>query len=389
MISIVLGLALSGALPAEHVSAERPGHCERPRWSRDGKHLAYRRWQDQTMELDVLWELKREERVLPEGAEPPSIEGAPAAGGDVWDELSAPAAEGAAPAQACRHLTWGPALQPDAFVFTCNAERGYRLYAQGGQTLPVDADAAEPAFNPARDEIAYVSPEGIARLACRRLGRSCGWARGRPESLVSGAGAEWVHPVWANEGRLVVERHEGTRSGDLWLVDPALPSEKRALRLTDTEGKDRAAAVAPDGTRVAWFVRGQKAKRRGSQARGHEIRVMRLEPGAPSVVVATDALLSEDGPAWTPDGKGIIYVRDQTGASDPLMHVRVPGETDSERKRLRPTKLRAPTLANRDPRVAATPKGWRVAVSAMGREGDDLKRSWRKIYVLELDPETL
>jgi hypothetical protein len=366
----------------KRVSADRPGHCERPRWSRDGRHLAYRRWQGEIMEQDVLWDLVREVRVLPEGMAPPGPEGQPEAGADdVWAELGAPGPEGAVPGQTCRQLTWGPAVQPDSFVYSCNVERGYRLFSHRGRQLPgVKGEAAEPVFHPERDEIAFVGEGGIFRMACRRLGRSCGWGRHDPEPLVRGAGAEWVRPVWVQGGRLVVERHDSAKRGDLWVVDPGAKKGAEKRRLTSTAGLDRAPSVAPGGDKVAWFVRPAKQARarRRKASGGQEVWVVALEKGAEPVRVAARAVLAEDGPAWTPDGKSIVYVRDHAEDADPLVAVDVSG------RRPRRRVLATGTLSNRDPAISQKDGAWRLAVSAVGREGDDLRRSWRKIYLVDI-----
>lgn len=384
MIALVgLLLAAEVELPgARQVSDDRPGHCEQPRWSRNGRHLAYHRWRGGSMEQDVLWDLKREVRLLPSGFRPPEPGGEAT---DVWDEVGTGGAPGANPGQTCRQLAWGPIAQPDAFVYTCNVDQGYRLFSQTGD--PIDGapgEAAQPAWNPDRDEIAFVGAGGVFRLACRRLGRSCGWGKNRPEAMVRGAGAEWAAPLWAGGGRLVVERHPSPRQGDLWLVDPAAPRDAVLQQLTDVPGVARAPALSPDGKKVAWFLRPPREEGAEDKSGGRQqIWVQSLEPGAKPLRVAEDAVLSESGPAFTPDGRHLIYVRDHAEAADPLVAVRLPDRpTAKPRRRV----LRTNTLVNRGPAVSADGDRWSLAVSAVGALGDDLRRSWRKIYVLSLDP---
>lgn len=379
----LLAVAAPGVATApQQVSVDRPGHCERPRWSRDGRHLAYRRWRADTVEVNVLWDLVREERVLPRGVKAPStVEARGDHPADPWTELSGPP-DGVHPGQACRQLTWGPRVQPDAFVYACNDEQGYRLYGHRGAALPVPPGAAEPAFHAARDELAFVGGQGgVYRLACRRLGRSCGWGRHEPERLVGSAdAAEWVRPLWLDEGRLLVERHISPREADLWVLDPGAGSGHR--RLSRTPGVDRAASLSPKGSRVAWFVR-PPHKGSSRNVRRHHLLVQSLDEDEP-MVVAKDALLSEDGPAWTPDGQSLVYVRDDPKSADPLVRVSLAASIP---KRRSTRVLASGTLSNRDPSVSAAADGsWRLAVSAVGQKGDDLRRSWRKIYVLALKP---
>lgn len=135
--------------------------------------------------------------------------------------------------------------------------------------------------------------------------------------------------------------------------------------------------MSPQGDRVAWFSRAPDAP-----GRAHELWVSDLDPDAKPVRVVERALLAEEGPGWTPDGEGLVFVLDATERADPVFRVAVP--RGGRPGRPEPVRLR--TVANRGPVVARSADGgWRVAVSALGRRDARDPRAWRRIYVAPLE----
>lgn len=360
--ALLLLLSMAGAPSSRAVSPDRAGHCEQPRWSRDGQHLAYRRWHERSVELDVLWELKREARVLPEAP-------GGAKTGDAWAALgTAPSSE-----PACRHFAWGPSAEPESFAFACSrGAGGYGLYVAPGRPIELKDDVATPHFAVGADSMVFIAGGQVHQLSCRRLGRSCSFARAEPAPLTRDPAVEWAGPKLAKDGWVVVERHEGARTGDLFV----LAAQSLPRRLSRTPGPDRAVSIAPQGDRVAWFSRPPKAK-----GRAHELWMSDLSPDAEPVRLAERVLLAEEGPGWLPDGEGLLFVLDSTRKADPVFRVAVPREG----KPGVPEPLKLGTVANRGPVAAAGPKGEvRIAVSALGRKAAKDPRAWRRIYVSTL-----
>jgi hypothetical protein len=93
--------------------------------------------------------------------------------------------------------------------------------------------------------------------------------------------------------------------------------------------------------------------------------------------VATDVVINNGGPAWTPDGKWVIFVKHDDDAFNPVWAV---PPADPSKARMIPTG----TVGNLDIDVVkrVDGKAW-LAVAAQGRVGDAV-RDFRRIYALAL-----
>lgn len=145
---------------------------------------------------------------------------------------------------------------------------------------------------------------------------------GSPRRLTFLAGDErW--PSWSADGRIVFAAHDG-RQWDLLIVDPDETSgltPPRALPLTASEADEREPAVSPDGLTIA-FV-----STVGSGDDDADLWWMPMPPraqpaaaGAPgdgrqSAVRLLRAPGGESRPAWSPDGRQIVFaaLRDGVG----------------------------------------------------------------------------
>ena len=99
--------------------------------------------------------------------------------------------------------------------------------------------------------------------------------------------------------------------------------------------------------------------------------------GGTPTLVATDVLMNDGGPSWTPDGRHILYVKHEEQAFDPVYAAPVRQPSQAQR-------IATGTVGNQDLDVVkrADGKVW-LAVVAQGLAGDKV-RDFKKVYVMPL-----
>ncbi|MCU0722369.1 MAG: hypothetical protein MUC63_01915, partial [Planctomycetes bacterium] len=166
------------------------------------------------------------------------------------------------------------------------------------------------------------------------------------------------HPVlWpsisADGGRIAYACLEGGiflldaktgKSAPVPLKIAADDKENRVLRETFAD-KATEMAVSPDGREIAIAVRGDLfvARRKGGKARQ-----------------VTETPARERNPAWTPDGKALLFVSDRNGSNDVFL-VRSDDPSEPALSRAKYTKVETVAAApEREERPKASPDGLRV-----------------------------
>ena len=199
-------------------------------------------------------------------------------------------------------VTWAPhgkalAVGGDGYP----ASQAWSIYVvptHGGtpRRLPVD-DAAEPAWSPRGDEIAYSSPAGVIRAV-----RSDG--TGRPSVILPGTPG-CFGPAWSADGRRLAAAC-GDSQGRYAYVDVVNADGSNRRRLTRHAYNEYGFAWSPTGRRILY---------------GREDRQGIYVIGAEGVA---DRKITSDSPAevswgaltWAPDGRAIAYTTDRTGNGD-------------------------------------------------------------------------
>jgi hypothetical protein len=193
-----------------------------------------------------------------------------------------------------------PALSPDdRRIAVCRGEM-----ATSGDIWLYDAGAHERGqrltFGPAESETPVWSPDGrwLAYSSARARGyalfRKAADGSGDEEHLHDSVQPAWPCG-WSPDGRqLLFERYGATGGSDLWLLQ--LDGQRQAAAYVATGANESHAAFSPDGRLIAYVSD---------------------ETGVPQVYIQTLPLsgskwqLTSDGgdmPAWRPDGKEIFYV---------------------------------------------------------------------------------
>jgi Tol biopolymer transport system component len=189
-----------------------------------------------------------------------------------------------------------------------------------------------------------------------------------------------VHP----SGREVAWLERGPEGDDLWLV-PLSSEPAQPRRLTKDRSLEFNPSWSPDGRLLAYFDShaALKTGRDGSirTPRRARVSLVVLEPRTGEVFVVAENVVPSYGlgPAWTPDGGGLVWVGRNAKRFDPLMYAEISEGRAGPAQRLPTPK----TLSHRD--VAVRPAGprWTIAYTGLpAQPGAD--RSRRRLYVLEM-----
>ena len=363
---------------ARQLSASRAGNCEFPQWSRNGRSLAYERVfvEERRIELNVIRDAHaqppQEERIKPTFGKEETA---------ATRVISAfKQKNGVEPGQVCRELVWGPVDSPDTFIYSCNvAGAAYHLFmAEGDQITRGRGVSGQADLTTNGWRLAYIrardGAEGL--FAIFNLLDQL-----RPVALLSGGKRINRMPTWSPNGRALAFVGHSRRGADLYVIKDVENAQKSLTRLTKWKGDETNPSWSPDGRRLAFYSdhhQGKKTRRDGPVRYG--IYVLDLDKGAKPFLVVDDVAASEHaGPAWTPDGHHIVFVKDvQRGALVDPIHI----APVTLRAKERP--IHTQTVANRDPQIAQYGGRWVLAFSALGPLYGG-NRTWRKIYTMDVD----
>jgi TolB protein len=215
------------------------------------------------------------------------------------------------PEAACSGMAFSPNSQLLAFSqrnasafggALVSPPRLYILELAGGTPAPVFADSQRLAFDPRWSSdgqwLSYLAPDlggvgvaqldtGMTRFYATTTGETAVWHPQRNQlvlsEMLSGSGLLEVH---------------------LLLIDP-LTETRQDLNLSETPVEDNSPAFSPDGEWIA-FRRKELDGERASL--GKQLWLMRAD-GSEARPLTQDPALDHGQPAWSPDGRFLLYHR--------------------------------------------------------------------------------
>ncbi len=350
---------------ARQISPEGPGHAINPRWSRDGNWLAFEReFPNERREMHLL-EWKTDEitrRAMPR----------------LDDTTAVSAAFGGKkikPGDICKELAFGPERAPASYLYACNvADEAFQLFWDNGGRATSDnggLNTGQAAVHPQRWALLYTA--SVGNRPALFYHPNVADKRTQPKALFPNAKRADSMPTWSPNGRAAAF----VGDGDIYVIRDVSKPET-LTRLTETHKLETQPSWSPDGTRVAFFAEPEGNVGRSGDAK--DIMVVDLDRGS-TTKMASEALAPDRiGPAWTPDGRWIIFVKNMAVGEqvDLVRAVEVRDQKAGEE-----VKLMTGTTSNRAPDVVEADGEWMLAFSSQG-EVKSKSLQWNKIYVMPI-----
>lgn len=265
-------------------------------------------------------------------------------------------------------ISWSP--DGNRFVFMSNGGEGnYDLYLRepDGKITRITNDKEKDGhahWSPARDQIAFISGRSgkgdvylfdLATKATTRLTQG-----ERP----------YLYPQWSPDGRRLAVIQGTNENHDIYILEPGRTPPAPPKPVSTWLYDDLRPVWSPDGKRLAFYTNYNPAEDPKTWA----IAVVAADGSDPTQgaglaarVVATDVIPDiERGPAWMPDNRRIVYVRNERQAYNPIYIADVDNRTS--------TLLRTGTKMNHD--VTCSTSG----VIAFRAQVDQ----WDQVYLAKL-----
>ena len=178
-----------------------------------------------------------------------------------------------------------------------------------------------------------------------------------------------LYPTFDASGQKVAYVRQGKAGSHIFVLDVNMFS---ALPLVQHEGKESTRpSFSPDGSKVAFF-----SNKATESVTEFGLWVTDSRPGGtPRAIAQKVHLPSKGGAYWTPDGKGVIAVKNDPDAGDPICIFPVDGAS--------PNCLATGTRVNRDPMLLVHDGLWKMLFTAQQVEGAD-EAAWKELYIYEV-----
>lgn len=370
-VALLGGLALAPAWAVAEVSsprqiADRPAaHCQTPRWSPDGKQIAFDVYRPKKDERET-WILKFEGDRKADEEEVTT------------GRAAAAAALGGGSKPPVVDFAWAHDMTAlsKPFVFSSRGVRkNFDLFADGQWLTDKNpGNDGQPAWSPDGRFIAYTSQRAdsgdIYVLDLANDSKNL--------QVTLWPNATEFRPVWApgKSYLLFTRSHSGAKGQDIGMVvDVTRPNETTKMVTTWT-GDEIRPSWAPDASRVAFY-----ANKGNTNDKEFDLYVVGID-GQNAKRLAKDVVVDEVlGPAWSPDGSAVLFVKKDFKRDNPVMWARADGSASGV--------LDTGTQLNGDLALFGDATGrMRLAFKAQGQKGSTDK-TWERLYLVTFGMEDL
>jgi Tol biopolymer transport system component len=149
---------------------------------------------------------------------------------------------------------------------------------------------------------------------------------------ITQGGREHLYPQWSPDGRRIAFMSGSSENHDIVVIDDLARPEESQRRLTTWDYDDLRPVWSPDGRKIAFYSNYNPA----GDPRTWSIVVVNADGsdateggGLAAHAVAVDVVTDvERGPAWMPDSKRIVYVKNDRHDYHPIYVVNISDRTD-------------------------------------------------------------
>lgn len=343
------------------VGKVKRAHCEHPKWSPDGKKLAFevRHTVKSLIEIYI--------QSYPSGSKDVVRPAALSSGGF---NLGSNSKRG----MVAKEFAWSPNSRK--YLFSSNGTGTvYNVFMSNEGRLKINSRTkldGQPAWSKKGDWIAFTSARSgkgdlyIAKMRGSKL---------KARRLTTYTNSTELFPVWSPKSNLSLAylRHTDQRDR-IYLVKNIFV--KRSKRLTRWSGRMRQISElnpswSPDGKWIAFFGVYPNGDR-------YDLFVVRAKPGSTPKRLVKNVIKSDRfGPAWSPNGKHIFFVKKLSKNRDRIEAVNV----STKRRKA----IGTGTVNNNEVAVASRGGKWHIAFTSQGRR-NSTNRNYRKLYVKSVSP---
>jgi Tol biopolymer transport system component len=228
-------------------------------------------------------------------------------------------------------ISWSP--EGTRFVFMSNGGTGnYDIYLSGLDSHSTTRLTEDPEkeghahWSPVDDRLVFISGRsGKADVYLMDL------AFGEVMRLTRGEKA-FLYPQWSPDGRRVAMIYGSNENHDIYVIDDIARPLETLRQLTAWSHDDLRPVWAPDGSKIAFYSNYNEQ----NDPKAWSLVVVATDGSDPkdkglvARVVATSVIPDiERGPAWMPDSKRIVYVKNDRYAYNPLYVVDIDTKADS------------------------------------------------------------
>jgi len=180
--------------------------------------------------------------------------------------------------------------------------------------------SASPAYGAGGERIAYVDTTGIGPgLVFTGIFTVPADGGGSPSPLIADDGQRVRSPSFSADGsRVVYEQDDGTYEQPNWNIHVADANGTNRRRVTDWPGPELSPDIHPNGRRIVF------AGKRGAASPGRRIEIYDVRIDGDRVRRLTRNGLADSDPAFSPDGKRIVWTR-KLGTNRDIFKMRANG----------------------------------------------------------------
>ena len=290
------------------VPVSRGRNDSNPVWSRDGDSIAFERSRGDDKEIVVVRASGEPVQIIHQQAAP-----APGQTQFFFPGVVEPTSYNSG-------ISWAP--DGKRLVFMSNGGEGnYDLYLReaDGKVSRITTDKEKDGhadWSPAGDRIAFISG---------RTGKGDVYLLELPAKAttrITHGDQPYLYPQWSPDGRRLAFIQGSNENHDVAVIEPDRKPPVPAKALSTWRHDDLRPVWSPDGKRVAFYTNYNAA----GDPKTWAIAVVAADGSDPTEgdglaakVVATEVVPDvERGPAWMPDGRRIVYVRDEKEAFYPI-----------------------------------------------------------------------